>query len=145
MQKIIQIQAKQTYKLRLEVLKTCDAYIYRYKGDFDATTMHFGAFLDNINIGIVTLMENNHDYFSGKQIQLRGMAITKSAQGKKIGEKLILAFKEESIKRNATVIWCNARDYSVEFYKKQGFKIKGNKFYIENVCDHYVMYFKLNE
>ena len=36
-----------TYALRLSVLKTCEAYNYKYKGDFDKTTTHYGAFLSD--------------------------------------------------------------------------------------------------
>lgn len=140
---IKKITAEQTYKLRLAVLKTCDDYIYKYQGDFNDSTTHFAVFEHQENLGIVSLMENKHDYFNGKQLQLRGMAVLKNAQGKGVGQKLIQAFITESTILKADIIWCNARDYSIEFYKKQGFKIEGEKFFIKNVCDHYVMYLQL--
>lgn len=113
--------------------------------DFKNKTLHFGAFLNQENVGIVSLMENKHSYFKDKQIQLRGMAVSIKTQVQRIGSKLMESFIIESKKRNADLIWCNVRDYSVTFYEKHGFKIIGDKFFIENVCDHCVVYLKLKE
>ena len=135
-----QIKPEETYQLRLEVLKTSADYIYKYKGDFDDRTIHFAAFDHNAIIGIVTLMEQEHQNFTGRQIQLRGMAVASSHQNKGIGAELIKKGITESKKRNATTLWCNARENAVEFYSKNGFKVKGERFFIEHVCFHYVMY-----
>ncbi len=141
--KIQKITPEETYPLRLQILKTCDNYKFKYDADFDNKTLHLGAFLNQENVGIVSLMENKHPYFNGKQIQLRGMAVSIKMQGQKTGSKLIKSFIIESEKRKVNLIWCNARDYSVVFYQKHGFKIKGDKFFIDNVCDHYLMYLNL--
>lgn len=141
--KLKKITPEETYKLRLKVLKTCEEYEYKYQNDFDDTTVHFGAFRNEENIGIVSVMENNHPYFKGKQMQLRGMAVLNSEQGNGVGNDLIKALIKESVVRKSDLIWCNARDYSVKFYEKQGFKTKGEKFFIKNVCDHYVMFLQL--
>ncbi len=145
MLEIKKIISEETYPLHLQVLKTCNDYQYKYNADFEKETMHFGAFLSQENVGIVSLMENKHTYFKGKQIQLRGMAVLTKNQGQNVGSRLIESSIIESKKRKTTIIWCNVRDYSVTFYEKQGFKIKGGKFFIENVCNHYVMYLNLDE
>jgi len=144
MLKIKQISPTKTYKLRLEVLKTCEQYQYKYQGDFDKNTIHFSAFNNSDNIGIVSLMENKNVLLKGKQVQLRVRAVTKKLQSKGVGELLITKIISESKKRRAVIIWCNARENVVEFYKKQGFKILGERFFIENVCYHYLMFKQLD-
>jgi predicted GNAT family N-acyltransferase len=144
MLEIEQISPIETYKLRLEVLKTCEQYQYKYQGDFDKSTIHFAAFKNNDNIGIVSLMENKNVLLKGKQVQLRGMAVSKIQQSKGVGKLLITKIISEGKKRKAAIVWCNARENVVAFYKKQGFKILGERFFIENVCYHYLMYKQLD-
>lgn len=140
---IKQITATDTYNLRLEVLKTNRDYIYQYKGDFDNKTTHFGAFNEEDNIGIITLMENKNPLLNGKQMQLRGMAVTNKIQSKGVGKELVKKVIDVSIEKGVKVLWCNAREHVVGFYKKQGFQIEGKRFYIEHVCYHYLMYKEL--
>jgi len=140
---IKQINPTDTYKLRLEVLKTNENYIYKYKGDFDDKTIHYGAFEESKNIGIVTLMENENTLFSGKQMQLRGMAVVTKTQNKGVGKELVKKAIDLSIEKGVKTVWCNAREHVTDFYKKQGFKIKGERFYIKHVCYHYLMYKKI--
>ncbi len=140
---IKQITPIETYTLRLEVLKTNADYIYQYQGDFDEKTVHYGAFDADKNIGIITLMENENPLFQGKQMQLRGMAVATNAQNKGIGKTLVQKVIKISNAKEAKILWCNAREQVVDFYKKQGFQIEGERFYIEHVCYHYLMYKKL--
>ncbi len=139
MLKIREIQAIETYDLRLKVLKTSEKYIYKYQGDFDTKTKHFGAFLDENCIGIVSVMKNSLAAYSQKQIQLRGMAVAPKMQGKNVGKQLIQFIEKQYKQKNVSLIWCNAREYAVPFYKKLGFESIGDKFYIEHVCFHYKM------
>ena len=137
---IKQIKAKETYPLRLSVLKTCEAYIYQYQGDFNQTTQHFGAFINDKLIGIVSLMQSDNPLFKGNQMQLRGMAVAINQQGKAIGAKLVLHVKEICKQQNVDILWCNAREKAVDFYQKQAFEIIGQSFDIEHVGMHYTMY-----
>lgn len=139
---IKKIKPKDTYNLRLDVLKTSDKYVYRYKGDFNKNTKHLGAFFNKELVGIVTVLKNKILQSNQKQIQIRGMAVLPKFQNKNIGKQLI-EFVEREYK-GYSIIWCNARHYAVKFYTNLGFKIKGEKFYIENVCFHYKMIKKLN-
>ena len=140
---IKEIEAEQTYPLRLNVLKTNDKYQYKYQGDFDKSTKHLGIYNKDFLIGIVTIIPNEHPKLPKNAIQLRGMAVLPEYQKKGIGKLLL----EEVEKRysSKSIIWCNARDYAVGFYKSLGFTIFGEKFYIKNVCDHFVMYKRLNQ
>ena len=140
---IKQIKANETYPLRLSVLKTCDEYIYQYQGDFDKETMHFGAFIDDELVGIVSLMQNNNPFFNGKQIQLRGMAVATNQHGKNIGTKLVAHIITICKQQNIAVLWCNAREKAIDFYKKQGFTLEGKPFTIKHVGMHYTMIKKI--
>lgn len=140
---IKEIKPEDTYPIRLQVLKTNEKYQYKYQGDFDKTTKHLGVYNTEKLIGIVTIMQNKHPDLQKNAIQLRGMAILPEFQKKGIGKLLIQ--EVEKIYANKKIIWCNARDYAIGFYKSLGFVTFGEKFYIKNVCNHFVMYKYLNE
>ena len=86
-------------------------------------------------------MKSANKQFSSNQLQIRGMAIAKKWQGNKVGEKLITHIR--LLDKKSITIWCNAREKAVQFYQKQGFKIKGSSFNIKNVGIHYVMYLEI--
>jgi len=92
-------------------------------------------------IGICSFFKNtNLDFPETAQYQLRGMAILKAFQGKGLG-KIILKHGEELLQeKKAKIIWCNARELAVNFYKKNGYQIIGEPFNIKDIGLHYVMY-----
>lgn len=68
------------------------------------------------------------------------MAILKEHQGKGIG-KIILKHGEQLLKeQHAKIIWCNAREVAITFYKKNGYQIIGESFNIKDIGLHYVMF-----
>jgi len=74
------------------------------------------------------------------QYQLRGMAVLKPFQGKGLGE-FILRHGDVLLKeKNAKIIWCNARENAVHFYKKNAYQIIGEPFNIKDIGLHNVMY-----
>lgn len=139
---IREIKPEDTYAIRLKVLKTNKNYQHQYQVDFNKTTKHFGIFQKTQLIGIATIMQANHPNLAENAIQLRGMAVLPEFQKKGIGKMLLKDLVK--IYQNQSIIWCNARDYAVGFYKSLGFSIFGEKFYIKNVGDHFVMYKNLN-
>ena len=42
--------------------------------------------------------------------------------------------------KDTVLVWCNARVKAIDFYKKQGFTIHGDKFDIPLIGAHYMMY-----
>ena len=92
-------------------------------------------------IGICSFYKNSHpDISETSQYQLRGMAILKAHQGKGIG-KIILTHGEQLLKvQHVKIIWCNAREIAVNFYKKNGYQTIGQSFNIKDIGLHYVMY-----
>lgn len=139
---IREIKPEDTYAIRLKVLKTNKNYQHQYQVDFNKTIKHFGIFQKTQLIGIATIMQANHPNLAENAIQLRGMAVLPEFQKKGIGKMLLKDLVK--IYQNQSIIWCNARDYAVGFYKSLGFSIFGEKFYIKNVGDHFVMYKNLN-
>ncbi|WP_394340459.1 GNAT family N-acetyltransferase [Ichthyenterobacterium magnum] len=100
-----------------------------------------GLYIEKKLVGVATfLMQTNKLFLETKQYQLRGMAILEAYQGLKYGEQ-ILKYAEQFLKeKKVKLIWCNAREIAVRFYKRNNYKIIGSAFEIEKVGTHYVMY-----
>lgn len=134
------ISTEETYEIRKEILRRNITLTEKNEDDFDESTFHLGAFIDTKLVSVATFMQNNHHYFDGFQYRLRGMATLDEYQGKGFGRKLISRAEEVLKEKNMDVLWCNARVVALDFYKKSGFKIKGSKFDITLIGNHYVMY-----
>lgn len=140
---IKEISAKETFPIRLEVLRKNIPLPYEFNGDFETETIHLGAFKDEKLIAVSSYMKAGYKDFEGNQFQLRGMATLTEFQGFGAG-KLMLQKAVQIIKeKNCNLLWCNARIAAVDFYKKQGFQTFGEKFEISLVGEHYVMFKKI--
>ncbi|MEC3905491.1 GNAT family N-acetyltransferase [Tamlana sp. 2201CG12-4] len=138
---IKQISAEDTYDVRHPVLrsgKPIETCIF--KGDNLETTIHLGIYYNGSIIGVCSFFYNSHkDISESNQYQLRGMAILKKYQGKGTG-KTILSYGENLLKqKNINLIWCNAREVAVNFYKRNGYRTIGKSFNITDIGLHYVM------
>lgn len=136
------ITALETYTVRQEVLRkgkpieTC-----HFIGDDANTTTHFGLFEDETIIGVVSVYKVNSPLFSEKtQFQIRGMAVLENFQSKGYGEQLLKAAENFCWEEKAHLIWFNAREKAVLFYKKSGYEVVGDAFDIPNVGIHFVMF-----
>lgn len=138
---IKQISAKETYPLRIEILRKGIAINYTFLEDKLDSSIHLGAYINKQCIGIVTLIKKDLPNTTNKNsYQLRGMAIASSYQNKGIGEKIISESFRVVQNNSSNFIWCNARQSAIGFYSKVGFQIKGEAFSIENIGLHYIMY-----
>lgn len=135
------IDYKKTFEIRHPILregKPIESCFF--DGDDLKTTSHFGLFDEDKLIGVVSLFENKIKIFNHEnQFQIRGMAVLKEFQKKSFGEQLIQHLEAFVNIKGKTLIWFNARELAVPFYKKMGYKIFGNSFLIENVGTHFVM------
>jgi len=138
------ISAKDTFNIRLKVLRKNIPLPYEFKGDFDENTFHLGAFKKNKLIAVSSYMKVENENFKGTQYQLRGMATLEEFQGFGAGKLMIQKAFEILKVLNIDCLWCNARVIAVNFYKKQGLQTFGEKFDINHVGAHYVMYKYLN-
>jgi GNAT superfamily N-acetyltransferase len=139
---IKQITAICTYPVRHIVLRagkpieSCP-----FDGDELASTYHFGYFIAEQLIGVISLFEVGHPTFDQqKSFQIRGMAILAAHQKKGFGEALVLEAEAFCKKQKATLIWFNARSSAVGFYKKMGYDKMGSEFEIKDVGPHFLMF-----
>ena len=112
----------------------------RFDNDDAQNTIHLGLYIQNELLGVVTYMKNDNEELQGNQYQLRGMAVLKSCQKRGFGNLLIQKGEHIIKQQNGDLIWCNAREIALSFYKKNGFKIIGKPFVIPKIGLHYVMY-----
>lgn len=113
-------------------------------GDNLESSVHLGLYCENELTGIASLMVDAHpDFPDLSQLRLRGMAVLPKFQKKKLGELLIEETVTIAEKNHANLLWFNAREAAVGFYEKFGFSVKGNRFFIEDVGNHFLMYKKL--
>lgn len=140
--RILKISAEETYPLRALVLRNWDSSTpCPFDGDKDKTTQHFGCVFENKIVSIVSFYERQNENFGDKtMVQLRGMATHPNFAKKGFGKDLMrfsLAFFQIKVQ----IIWCNARENAIPFYEKLGFKTIGEKFEIQNIGTHIVMYY----
>lgn len=140
--KIKPIEALATYSVRHPVLRhgkpqeSC-----RFEGDDLDSTHHLGLFVNEQLVGVATLMRMHHPLFQDQiQFQMRGMAVLREFQGKGLGTKLVLKAEEYVRDQASTILWFNARESAVTFYKKMKFNTIGASFEIKEIGKHYVMF-----
>ncbi|MBC1523779.1 GNAT family N-acetyltransferase [Listeria booriae] len=136
------IEANQTHDLRHRVLipdHPVEALVY--PGDDDATTFHIGVFDEEEQlVAIGSFYEETDSQFDGKkQYRLRGMASDPGARLQGLGKAVIVFAEEELARREADLLWCNARVIATGFYEKMGFHSVGSEFVIPKIGGHYKM------
>jgi len=145
MQNIKKITALETYSVRHPVLRNGKPLTScQFDGDDLETTHHFGYFLKNELIGVISLFQQNNETFTANnQYQIRGMAVLKQHQKKGFGEALVLFCESYCKTLNTSLIWFNARIVAVGFYEKTGYQKTGPPFEITGVGEHLVMFKKI--
>ena len=140
------ISSLETYPVRHEVLRkgkpieTC-----QFKGDDDENTTHFGLYVEDKLVGIISIFKENNILFPElNQFQIRGMAVLEAFQGKGFGAELVKAAENHCINLNTNLIWFNARENAVPFYEKLDYEIIGDSFLIPDVGIHFAMYKKIH-
>ena len=91
MQNISKIPSQETFIVRHPVLRTGKPIeSCSFEGDNLETTTHFGLFLKESVIGVVSLFEATNKLFSQKkQFQIRGMAVLKEHSKQGFGKALL--------------------------------------------------------
>ncbi|WP_395062694.1 GNAT family N-acetyltransferase [Flavobacterium sp.] len=141
MKKIQNISSTATFLVRQPVLrkgKPLESCLF--DGDDLSTTNHFGLFIDENLIGVVSFFKNKNTIFNTQnQFQIRGMAILPEFQRKGFGEDLVKHCETFIKNENNITIWFNAREKAVPFYEKLGYNKIGNPFSIADIGLHYLM------
>lgn len=142
---IKEITAIETYIVRHPILRNGKPIENcHFEGDEDENTVHFGLFDNEKLIGVISVFENNNtSFYPEKQAQIRGMAVLETFQKRGFGS-ILLEHAETHLRNKKTeLIWFNARDSAVLFYKKLGFITFGSSFIIPDVGEHFLMMKKL--
>lgn len=138
---IKKITALDTYPVRHLVLRAGKPIeSCHFEGDELVSTHHFGCFVADQLIGVISLFEiGNANFAEQKSFQIRGMAVIYSHQKQGVGEALVHKAESFCITEKARLIWFNARTSAVGFYKKMGYEIVGSEFEIKEVGPHFLM------
>jgi|GEM_PF-1069004 len=111
-----------------------------YPEDSYKNTLHFTASKQGKIIGSASVYKESHPDFSLRQSwRIRGMAVLPVLQGEGIGRLLLESCINHAIKMKGDVIWCNARNNAVKFYKQSGFKIIGDEFELPDIGPHFLL------
>ena len=140
---IKEISAQETFDIRKKVLRENIPLPYEFPGDYEVETIHLGAFVKGVQVGVASFMKVNLEGFEGQHYQLRGMATLPNYQGQGIGRALLLNAEGILSGLDCNMIWCNARIVAQKFYEKNGYRILGDRFNIKYVGPHYKMYKKI--
>lgn len=123
------ITKEQAWQLRHDVMWP-DRELDYVKLSDDDEGMHYGLFIDEELISVVSL------FIQGHEAQFRKFATRNSHQGFGYGSRLLYYVLEEAGKAGVVRLFCNARSNKVSFYEKFGLKTtdiqfsKGGKDYV---------------
>ena len=144
MHSIQKIASTETYPVRHIVLRAGKPIeSCQFNGDELGSTLHFGYYLNNQIIGVISLFEiDNSHFIAQKSFQIRGMAVLPTFQKQGVGEALVKEAEKFCTTQKADLIWFNARSTAVGFYQKMGYEIVGSEFEIKEVGPHFLMFKK---
>jgi GNAT superfamily N-acetyltransferase len=140
--KIETITPEETYPIRHKVLrkrKPLESCIF--EGNKCDSIFHFGFFENNgLKRVVSTYKQNSFIYYESVQFQVREMAIVDTEQ-KKGYRKLLMKYLEQFLNKEKTdLIWFNARESAVNFYKKLNYSTTEIPFEIKNIGTHLIMF-----
>jgi predicted GNAT family N-acyltransferase len=141
MKKIQKISSKDTFSVRHLVLRVGKPIeSCQFDGDDLESSAHFGLLVDEKLIGVVSLFKNNNAVFNCEnQYQIRGMAVLPEFQRKNYGQELVKQCEVYCKMNKASLIWFNAREHAVSFYKKLDYDKIGSPFNVSDIGLHYLM------
>ena len=142
---IKKISASETYEIRKNILRENSSLTEKMDGDFDIYTIHLGVYINGKLGCVATFMQHNSDYFEGSQYRLRGMATQREYQHQGLGKKVLAEAERILLNKGVKILWCNARVFTLKFYKNCGYKTIGEEFEVHLVGPHYVMYKELQK
>lgn len=136
-----QIDAKDTYDIRLKILRPNSTIEQcQYPGDTDDLTFHLGAYKDDKLVSVASFYMDNHPKIEADyQFRLRGMATLNDFRGEGMSSALLRTAFPLIKKNHVNTIWCNARTSAIGFYEKVGFETIGGEFDIEGIGPHVLM------
>jgi thiamine transport system ATP-binding protein len=135
--RVVEIGASETHELRRRVLREgTPSDSVQLPGDEDPVTAHLAA-VDAAGrvVGVATLVDVPCEQRPGVPArQLRGMAVDPAWQGHGVGRDLLTRLAERARAEGAGVLWANARDSALAFYRRNGFTVTGEGFVTEDTA-----------
>ena len=129
-------ELKMYYDLRYEILRK--PWNQTYASTFDEwekNSVHVLMLNDNGEPVATGRLQLN----SAEEGQIRSMAVSETEQGKGLGTKILLRLEEEARKKNLKHIILDARDGAVNFYKKNGYHVEGDSYFLFDTIPHFKM------
>lgn len=109
-----------------------------FPGDDEPGTAHFGAYGDGALLAVATLLDAPHpERPAERACQVRGMASHPRVRGAGFGAAALAACAAEARARGAVLLWCNAREAALGFYRRAGFTPTGERFEIPGIGPHF--------
>ncbi|MFA6086463.1 GNAT family N-acetyltransferase [Mucilaginibacter sp.] len=128
---IEQIRPELTWRLRREALYPAEP-LHAMEMEEDNHGYHFGAFMDNALVGVVSLFQKDDNW------QFRKFAVSDKVQKQGIGTQLLSYIINFVERENGMRLWCNARLSARGFYARYGFTETGEIFH-KNGVDYIIM------
>jgi ABC-type nitrate/sulfonate/bicarbonate transport system ATPase subunit/predicted N-acetyltransferase YhbS len=125
------VAAAATHDLRRRVLREgTPSDVVGFPGDDAPSTVHLAAHDAHGRIvGVVTMLDAPCPHRPDVAArQLRGMAVDPALRRRGVGQLLIGALVERARGDGADVLWANARDTALDFYRRAGFDAVGEGF-----------------
>ena len=123
---VVELDAIETYPLRLEVLRAdTPSRVVTFDGDDGPGTVHLGVRDGTTVVAVSTWIPST--YNGEPAVQLRGMATAEHLQGRGVGAAVLEAGCVRAAKV-APLVWARARDAALDFYVRHGFAIDGEGF-----------------
>jgi predicted GNAT family N-acyltransferase len=105
------------------------------RNEGDETAEHFALFDGECMLAVARL-----DSLTSECCQVRFVAVETEQQGKGLGYRIMQAVEEKASSKGFEKIILHARDYAVEFYKKQDYNLIGPSYKLFDILQHYEMY-----
>lgn len=119
------IAAQETWPLRRRVLRPRqDGDAVVLGGDEDPRALHVGARdEDGAIVGIATISPQPPPWAPNDTgaWRVRGMATAEGRRGRGIGARVLAAAVDHARAQGAVLVWCNAREGALDFYRRAGF------------------------
>jgi GNAT superfamily N-acetyltransferase len=127
---IVEVPTEAVLPLRLRVLRAgTPSDDPTFAEDGDPTTVHLAAVANGEVVAVSTWLQRPWPFAPERAaVQLRGMATDEAVRGTGVGGLLL----EEGVRRafagGAELVWANARDSALRFYRSHGFDVEGEGF-----------------
>jgi GNAT superfamily N-acetyltransferase len=128
--RVVELSTEETYGVRRLVLRadTPTKHVAFPEDDLPGV-LHLGVRDGDRIVATSTWVPRRHTAVpDSPAVQLRGMATMTTHQGRGIGARLIEVGCERARSNGAALVWANARDAALAFYRRNGFTVIGEGF-----------------